>query len=122
MKNSEIRVYDYIEKDTGIHVVKAITTYEGRAVYAFAKCDPEDKFDLVFGTKLAVLRLERKIAKKGYALRKAHMKCLKENLEWVTQEKRKLTKLIEKEEVICADRRVELHELDTEITKLLANV
>jgi hypothetical protein len=120
MKNYDIRVYDYIEKATGVHIVKAVTTYEGKAIYAFAKCSPEDKFDLEFGVKLAVLRLDKKLAKKRYALRKAHLGCLKENLEWINQDKRKLVKLIEKEEVICADRRVELYNAEVELKNLLA--
>ena len=51
-KNYDVKVFDYVEKATGAHIVKAVTTYEGKAVYAFAKCDPEDTFDYEFGKNL----------------------------------------------------------------------
>lgn len=121
MKN-EIKVFDYVDKKTGCHVVKAVTTYKGSPVMAIAKCDPADTFDLQVGTNLATLRLEQKVAKKRYSYRKAYLAELKKNLAWIEQDRNMLIKLIEREAVYCADCRVDLHNIDLDLQRSLAEI
>ena len=48
----------------GRTVVIAVSTYEGKTVKGYAKCDTKDVFDLENGKKLAAARCNLKIAKK----------------------------------------------------------
>ena len=120
MRNYETNVYDYIEKD--IHVVKAVTTYEGKAVYAYAKCDPNDNFDLEFGTKLALKRLDYKIALKRAAHAKEYAKLCRADLEHVEHYKKRLKKTIESAEISYSNRMVEVNQLENEIAEMLINI
>lgn len=122
MRNYETQIHEYTESSTGKRVIKAVTKYAGKAVFAFAKCDPEDKFDIEFGTKLALKRLDLKIAKKraASAVRKA-ANCQKD-LNWIKMETKRVTKLAESFKVLAANRKVEIKELETEIANMLANI
>jgi hypothetical protein len=120
--NNEIKVVDYVDKKTGCHVVKAMTTYKGSLVVAYAKCDPADTFDLQVGTNLACLRLKQKVAKKRYSYRKAYLKELKRQLAWLEQDRTMLTKLIEREAVYCADCRVDLYNISIDLQRSLAEI
>lgn len=122
MKNYEIKTYDYIDKKTGAHVVKATTTYDGKPISAYSKCDPEDTFDLEFGTKLAFKRLELKLAQKRRASMTDYLKFCKMNLNFIEIEKRRVKKAIKRAEVAILDRKLETKELDDEITKMLENL
>ena len=121
-KNYTTHVFDYIEKTTGRHVVKAVTTYEGKSVYAFAKCDPEDTFDLKFGTDLALLRLDQKIALKRAASMKAYAKCCRMNLEYIEIEKRRTKNAMQRAEVSYSDHMVEAAQYETRIAEMLSNI
>lgn len=44
--------------------VIAVSQYAGKRVKGYAKCDPQDEFDLEIGKKLAKLRCDEKIAEK----------------------------------------------------------
>ena len=112
MRNYETKVYDYIDKITGIHVVKAITRYANEPVVAIAKCDPNDKFDLEFGKTVALNRLDKKIAKKRQASMKVWVRRCKKYLSYLEAEKRRIKKALEYAEVAVADREVELKRLD----------
>jgi hypothetical protein len=48
---------------TGNKVI-AISSFAGKAVKGYAKCNPKDEFDLELGKKLAAARCNQKIAKK----------------------------------------------------------
>jgi hypothetical protein len=119
MRNYETHIYDYVEKSTGIHVVKAVTLYEGKAVYAIAKCDPNDNFDLEFGKKLAIKRLDQKIAFKRAAHSKEFIRFCEKNLEFIEAERKRLRKVIEKAKVARLDRLVEANTCDKEINEML---
>ena len=119
MNNYTTRVYDYIEKD--IHIVKAVTTYEGKSVYAYAKCGPEDNFDINFGTQLALKRLEIKIAQKRAAHNKEFAKLCREDLDRVEQYKKRLKKMIMSAEVAYSNRMVEIQDIEREISAMLDN-
>ena len=48
----------------GRAVVIAVSTYEGKTVKGYAKCDTKDVFDLENGKKLAAARCNERIAQK----------------------------------------------------------
>jgi hypothetical protein len=122
MRNYDTKVYDYIDKATGAHVVKATTMYAGKQVSAVSKCDPEDVFDLKFGTDVALKRLDIKIALKRAASTREHTKFCQMNLELIENEKRRVSKSLERAKVAEADRRVEANELKKQLAELLASI
>lgn len=122
MRNYETRVYAYVDKKTGTHVVKATTMYAGKAVWATAKCDPTDNFDFNFGAKLALKRLDLKIAQKRQASMIAYAKFCKMNLEFIENEKRRIKKAMERAEVAALDRKLEAKQFEDEIAELLNNI
>ena len=122
MRNYETKTYDYIDKKTGAHIVKASTMYAGKTVNAYSKCDPEDVFDLEFGTKVALKRLDIKIAQKRRASMIAYAKFCKMNLNLIEDERRRVKKAMERAEVAALDRYVEMTEYEKELEALLANI
>jgi len=122
MRNYETKIFDYIDKNTGAHIVKATTMYAGKTVSAFSKCDPKDTFDLEFGTKVALKRLDLKIAQKRYASMIAYAKFCKSNLEFIETEKRRIKKALERAEIAALDRKVEAKEFEAELAELLSNI
>lgn len=122
MKNYETRVYDYVDKKTGAHVVKAITEYAGKTVAAVAKCDPVDTFDLDLGTEVACKRLDIKIAQKREACMNTRAKHYREYLELLEAEKRRVIKALTRAEVVAADRRVEVNELEKELGDIISAI
>ena len=119
MRNYETNVYNYMEN--GKHVVKAVTTYEGKAVYAFAKCAPEDNFDLEFGTKLALKRLDLKILQKRAAHNKEFAKYCRADLNSVELYKKRIKKMLTSAEVAYGNRMAEASKLEAEINEMLQN-
>ena len=122
MRNYETKIYNYIDKTTGAHIVKAETMYAGKPVSAFAKCDPADNFDLKFGTNVALKRLDLKIARKRAASMKEYAKFCRMNLEFIEIEKRRVKGALQRAEVAYSDRMVEAKELEDEIAAMLAKV
>jgi cell fate (sporulation/competence/biofilm development) regulator YmcA (YheA/YmcA/DUF963 family) len=118
MKNHETYVYNYIDSKTGAHIVKAVTTYEGNSVYAYAKCDPEDEFSLEFGTQLALKRLDIKVAQKRAAHAKEYAKNCRAELEYVECYIRRLRKSIKHAEIAYSDRMVEVNQFEKEISEM----
>lgn len=122
MRNYETKIFNYIDKKTGAHIVKATTMYNGKTVSAFSKCDPRDTFDLDFGTAVALKRLDIKIAQKRQASMIAYAKFCKMNLELIETEKRRIKKAMERAEVAAFDRKVEANELEVELAGMLTNI
>lgn len=119
MRNYSTKVYDYIEKDTGRHVVKAVTLYAGKPVSAFAKCDPTDTFDYEFGKQVALLRLDAKIAKKRMASMNAQAKNCANMLAWAKATVRRFEQNKIRAEVAALDRKAEAHEYEVRLAELL---
>jgi hypothetical protein len=119
MRNYATKVYNYVDKKTGVHIVKAVTIYAGRYVEAIAKCDPTDTFDLEFGTKIALTRLDLKIAKKRQVSMKAWANASKEYLEYLKAQERKARKANEYAEVAVLDRKVEIKKLEAALAEML---
>lgn len=122
MRNYETKIYDYIDKKTGAHVVKAMTLYAGKPVSAYAKCDPTDNFDLEFGTQIALKRLDLKIAYKRAASMKEYAKFCRMNLEFIEIEKHRVKGALQRAEVAYSDRMVEAKELEDEIAGMLKSI
>lgn len=120
MRNYETKIYDYIDKKTGAHIVKATTMYAGKTVSAYSKCDPNDIFDLEFGKKVALKRLDIKIAEKRAVSMKDYTKFCRMNLEFIEAEKRRVTKAMERAIIARADRKVEAATLEKELDEMLA--
>ncbi len=57
------KFYQFKNENGGLTVVAA-STYAGRTVKGYAKCDPRDEFDIEKGKKLAAARCNLKIAEK----------------------------------------------------------
>ena len=122
MKDYTVKIYDYIESSTGIHVVKAVTIYADKTIYAFAKCDPEDEFNIELGKKIATKRLDLKIKKIRTRAAQQRAKYCKKMLEYYKHEVKRMTKALETSEVSFADFKVEINELETELAEMLKNV
>ncbi len=122
MRNYETKIYDYVDKKTGAHVVKATTMYAGKVVSAYSKCNPEDTFDLKFGTAVALKRLDIKIAQKRHASMLTYAKFCKMNLEFIELEKRRTKRAMERAEVAALDRKLEAKQLETELAELLNHI
>ena len=121
MRNYETKVYDYVDKKTGCHVVKATTMYAGKSVSAFSKCDPGDTFDYKLGEAVALKRLDVKIAQKRASSMKAYIKMCEMNLEFVEIERRRIKKALERAKVSLGDRLAEAKEYTEDIKDLLKN-
>ena len=57
------KVYQFKNEKGGLTVVAA-STYAGKTVKGYAKCDPRDEFDIEKGKKLAAAHCNLKIAEK----------------------------------------------------------
>jgi hypothetical protein len=121
MRNYETKIYDYVDKETGAHVVKAQTMYAGKTVSAFAKCDPVDTYDPEFGKKVANKRLDIKIGKKRVASFRRKVKTCQEAIDFYKQEIQRLQKTKSAAEVLAADKAVEVADLEVELAELLKN-
>ena len=57
------KYFHYLDKD-GKNTISALSTYAGRPVKGYAKCDPRDEFDFEAGKELAAARCNAKVARK----------------------------------------------------------
>lgn len=55
MKFDRYKFYQYVD-EKGRQVVVAVSRHAGRTVKGYAKCDPDDEFDLEIGKRLAAAR------------------------------------------------------------------
>lgn len=122
MRNYETKTFDYVDKKTGAHIVKATTMYAGKTVSAYSKCDPRDTFDLEFGKKVALKRLDIKIAEKRAASMQSYAKFCQTNLNWIEIEKRRTMKAMQRAQVAAADRKVEVAQLEAELAEMLVTL
>ena len=58
------KYYTYIDKKTNANVIVAASTYAGKIVKGYAKCDPTDAYNFTKGKELAAARCAEKIALK----------------------------------------------------------
>lgn len=65
------KYYEYTDKG-GKKTISAVSTYAGRTVKGYAKCDPRDSFDVENGKKLAAARCNAKVSAKR--MRRAEQK------------------------------------------------
>lgn len=64
MNMSKYKFYHYTDKKDGKNVISAVSTYAGRTVKGYAKCDPRDTFSEENGQKLAAARCNANVAEK----------------------------------------------------------
>lgn len=121
MRNYATNIYEYKDHATGCMVVKAQTTYAGKTVNAFAKCDPTDTYDKKFGEKVANKRLDIKIAKKRAASFRRKAQTCQELIDFYKHEVQRLRKTKEMAEIMASDRAAEVVDLETELLELLKN-
>lgn len=121
MSNYVTKVYEYVDSNTGAHVVKATTTYAGKTVNAYSKCDPRDTFDLELGVKVALKRLDIKIAQKRAASMREYAKFCKTKLQYIEAEKRRTKKATGRAEVAMSDRKAEIKQFESELAEMLKN-
>lgn len=55
MNLDKYKFFDYVDKQ-GRHVVVAVSRHAGRIVKGYAKCSPDDEFNMETGKKLAAAR------------------------------------------------------------------
>ena len=120
--NLEVKTYTYKEASTGRMVVKAVTLYEGKPVYAYAKCDTADTFDEKFGVDVATLRLHDKILLKKAKGFKRRAKYCEQNIQWCKDEIKRLEKVKTNAEVAALDRLVEAKEIESHIKDILETI
>jgi hypothetical protein len=119
MKNYQIDIYDYVDKKTDQHIVKACTTFKGKSIYAVAKCDTADAFDIEFGTELATLKLEHKIALKRASKMKAYAKYCKTTLDYLEAEYARAKRALEHANSCYIGYKVEAEHYDSCIQEML---
>lgn len=56
------KYYTFTDKNTGSNVIVAASTYAGKVVKGYAKCDPSDTYDFNKGKELAAARCAEKVA------------------------------------------------------------
>jgi hypothetical protein len=56
--------YYQFKNENGGTTISAVSSYAGRKVKGYAKCDPRDSFDVETGKQLAAARCNAKIAEK----------------------------------------------------------
>ena len=56
------KYYTYVDKKTGSNVIVATSTYAGKTVKGYAKCDPSDTYNFEKGKELAAARCAEKVA------------------------------------------------------------
>ena len=121
MSNYVTKVYEYVDNTSGAHIVKATTTYAGKTISAYSKCDPRDTFDIELGVKVALKRLDIKIAKKRAASMREYAKFCKTNLQYIEAEKRRTKKAMERAKVAMSDRSAEIKQFEAELAEMLKN-
>jgi hypothetical protein len=122
MRPLNIKLYTYTEPKTGCKVVKAVTNYVGQSLYALAKCDPVDEFNQEFGEKLAIARLNIKVAKCRVQLAKERVGYANEYMNWMQKEYARVAKSLIREEACAADRAADLSAALKAEADLLATV
>lgn len=121
MSNYVTKVYEYVDSASGAHIVKATTTYAGKTINAYSKCDPRDTFDIELGVKIALKRLDIKIAQKRAASMREYVKFCKTNLQYIEAKKRRTKKAVERAEVAMSDRNAEIKQFEAELAEMLKN-
>lgn len=73
--------YAYFTNDKGQTVISARSTFAGKTVKGYAKCDPRDNYSVETGEKLAAARCEARIAQKRKKYAATKVACAQRELE-----------------------------------------
>lgn len=104
------KFYSFLGKDDK-KTVAAVSTYAGKTVKGYAKCDPRDEFDETAGKQLAAARCNAKVAAKRKA--RAERK-VEEAIDLVVSAQEHLHKMNR----YLTDSAVELDEANKYVTSL----
>lgn len=122
MEKFDVKFYEYFDNKRKRNVIKAVTTYGGKYVSAYAYQHPSDESNPELGRKIAKLRLDIKIANKRSASMKRRAGHYAEGIAVYENEVRRMKKEMEKALVISSDRKVEASNFEAELAELLASV
>lgn len=122
MRNYEAKIINYVDSATGARVVKVLAEHDGKTLRACSKCHPDDNFNLELGTEIALKRLDIKIAEKRRAYSVNYVKQCKQYLDFLDREKRRIKKSMERAEVAALGRKIEVQELEAELTNILEKI
>lgn len=122
MKPVDIKLYTYTDPITGCKCVKATTNYVGQKMFAIAKCDPTDEFNQEFGEKLAIARLNVKVAKRRVALAEERAAWAAEYSYWLAKEQSRIAATIKREEISIKERMEDYDKFVCEEETLVASV
>jgi hypothetical protein len=122
MNNTEVKYYEYYDKNKKCKAVKAVTTYAGKYISAVSYAHPNDTYDFEFGKKVAQKRLDIKLAHK----RAASMRARAERYAMLIVEYKKEIKRMDKEMrkalTLVGDRLVDASTYEKELEDLLATI
>ena len=77
---SKYKFFHFTNKE-GQNVISAVSTYAGKTVKGYAKCDPRDSFNQENGEKLAAARCNSRVAQKRLARAKKKLEEARVQLE-----------------------------------------
>jgi hypothetical protein len=104
----------YTDKD-GKQVISARSTYAGKTVKGYAKCDPRDAYDVESGKRLAAARCNARVANKRTDRAKAKVD---EAMKQLVAAQKHLAKM----QNYYSDALAESTVADKEVTELLKNM
>lgn len=122
MNNTEIKYYEYFDSDKGCRAVKAVTTYGGKKVSATAYTHPNDTYDYEFGKKVALKRLEIKIAHKRASSMNARAERYATLIVAYKNEIKRMDKEMRKALALVGDRLVDASTYEKELEAILATI
>lgn len=119
MRNYPTKFYEYKDEKRNCTVVKATTTYAGKAISAVASTSPTDTHDFETGKKIASLRLDIKIAEKREKSMKTRAARYTALIAQYNDKIRMMKKEVERALVAAGDRKVEGAEYSAQLNALL---
>lgn len=114
--------YTYYDKKKECKAVKAVTTYDGKAVVGHAYVHPSDTYDEEFGKQLAGMRCQRKILKRKLANSKQRIRDDSQYLIYLLERVEEIKKDIEKSEYIKRETEASLKAIEVALVDIAQTV
>lgn len=87
---TKYKFFHFTNKD-GQNVISAVSTYAGKTVKGYAKCEPRDEFNQENGEKLAAARCNARVAQKRARRAKAKLAEAQAQLEQAQRHYERMT-------------------------------
>ena len=87
---SKYKFFHFTNKE-GQNVISAVSTYAGKTVKGYAKCDPRDSFSQENGERLAAARCNSRVAQKRHARAKMKLEQARVQLEQAKRHYERMT-------------------------------